>query len=509
MAELPSKPVLELNPGIEVEGAMGVEKSASGADRHDDNVKHMTFESPETVMVTGADAPKEEVAEPAEPQEEPQEEVENNLLELRKMMGMETKSEKEAAENAPEEPEPEPESEPEEPKEEVAQEPEGESEDEKPQKRLRRKEPAPSMEDMAKMAGQAAAEALKQSDRVAQEQEVRPESNPMDDDDQVTYDIFSQMEKANPDKYKGAKERFVDFVESSKAYQRQWLSDNPGEEFDPESSDHADFYSQNEPKYSKADFKKAEKRVDMADVIGEVEKKYQDRIDDLEHKISRKSEAEPKARESAHEAVKEMVKAVNPEMEKLIDEKGLEEAEKTDPLTFDKISQAADTLSAMVYELEQNQSESGLFAPNGKNQTHGVVSEFVKGREAYVKSLPQSSQTWNGRAFASNAEYNRMSKADRGRHWTIDANLAKAELIKEISSSVNSEIEQSRKMLERYGVPSATKKTQAKSGKTVRTTSKPVSPESSSAAASSPNLTTGTEEVNTPQKELADMLWQS
>ena len=507
MAELPSKPVMELNPGIEVEGAMDVEKTASGTDRHDDNVKHMTFDAPETVMVTGADESKEEVAEPDGSQEKSEEEVENNLLELRKMMGMETKAEKEAAENAPEEPEPEPE--PEEPKEEGAQEPEEVSEEEKPQKRLRRKEPAPSMEDMAKMAGQAAAEALKQSDRVAQEQEVRPESSAMDDDDQVTYDVFRQMEKSNPDKYKGAKERFVDFVESSKTYQRQWLSDNPGEEFDPESSDHTDFYSQNEPKYSRADFKKAEKRVEMADVIGEVEKKYQDRIDDLEHKISRKSEAEPKARESAQEAVKEMVKAVNPEMEKLIDEKGLEEAEKTDPLTFDKISQAADTLSAMVYELEQNQSESGLFAPNGKNQTHGVVSEFVKGREAYVKSLPQSSQTWNGRAFASNAEYSRMSKADRGRHWTIDANLAKAELIKEISSSVNSEIEQSRKMLERYGVPSATKKTQAKSGKTVRTTSKPVSPESSSAAASSPNLTTGTEEVNTPQKELADMLWQS
>jgi hypothetical protein len=507
MAELPSKPVMELNPGIEVEGAMDVEKTASGTDRYDDNVKHMTFDAPETVMVTGADESKEEVAEPDGSQEKSEEEVENNLLELRKMMGMETKAEKEAAENAPEEPEPEPE--PEEPKEEGAQEPEEVSEEEKPQKRLRRKEPAPSMEDMAKMAGQAAAEALKQSDRVAQEQEVRPESSAMDDDDQVTYDIFSQMEKSSPDKYKGAKERFVDFVESSKTYQRQWLSDNPGEEFDPESSDHADFYSQNEPKYSRADFKKAEKRVDMADVIGEVEKKYQDRIDDLEHKISRKSEAEPKARESAQEAVKEMVKAVNPEMEKLIDEKGLEEAEKTDPLTFDKISQAADTLSAMVYELEQNQSESGLFAPNGKNQTHGAVSEFVKGREAYVKSLPQSSQTWNGRAFASNAEYNRMSKADRGRHWTIDANLAKVELIKEISSSVNSEIEQSRKMLERYGVPSATKKTQAKSGKTVRTTSKPVSPESSSAAASSPNLTTGTEEVNTPQKELADLLWQT
>ena len=64
-----------------------------------------------------------------------------------------------------------------------------------------------------------------------------------------------------------------------------------------------------------------------------------------------------------------------------------------------------------------------------------------------MKSLPLANQAWNGRAFATNAEFRRMSKAERGRHWTIDAGLAKAELIKEISSSVNSEIEQSRKML--------------------------------------------------------------
>ena len=90
MAELPNKPVMERNPGIVVEEAMDVEKSASGLDRRDDNIKHMTFDSPETVMVTGSDEPKEEAVESTEPEEKPQEEVENNLLELRKMMGMET-----------------------------------------------------------------------------------------------------------------------------------------------------------------------------------------------------------------------------------------------------------------------------------------------------------------------------------------------------------------------------------------------------------------------------------
>jgi hypothetical protein len=492
MAEIPQKPELSLNPGIEIEGGMDTEKSASGDTRRDENVTHADFQSPEIVEITGKESPPKEEEAP-EKEEEPQEEIENNLLELRKMMGMETKADKEATEKESEsEPEPELEEEPE-PEEES--EPE---EDEAPKKRLRRKEPAPSMEDMAKLAGKAAAEAIRESDRVSKELPDEVESVQLDDDDQGTYDVFAQMEKSDPDKYKGIKGKFADFVDASKSYQKEWLSNNPDEEFDPESDEHANFYAKNEPKYTQADFKKAEKRV---------EKKYQDRIEELEDRISRRTESQPKAKDSAEGAIKEMVAQVSPDMEKIINEKGLEEAEKSDPLVFDKISGAADTLSTMVYEIEQNQSKHGTFAPNSRNETHKAVSDFVKGREQYVKSLPSDQQVWNGKSFATNSEYNRMSHSERDRHWTMDSSLLKNELIKTVSESVNSEIEQSRKMLERYGVPAASKKAQQKKTSRAKSPNKPMSPESSAQESSSPNLTTGTEEINTAEKELADMMW--
>ena len=498
MSEI-KKPTLELNPGIEVEGGMDVEKIASGGDRRDENVTHEAFQSPEIVEITGKSPPVKE-GEAEESGDKPKEEIENNLLELRKMMGMETKADKEAAEKEPEvEPEKEEETEPEE-----ELEPE---EDEAPKKRLRRKEPAPSMADMAKLAGQAAAEAIRESDRVSKELPEEVESVQLDDDDQGTYDVFDQMEKVNPDKYKGIKGKFANFVDASKSYQKEWISNNPDEAFDPESDEHVDFYAKNEPKYTQSDFKKAEKRVDMADVLGEVEKKYQDRIEELEDRISRRTESQPKAKDSAEGAIKEMVAQVSPDMEKVINEKGLEEAEKSDPLVFDKISGAADTLSTMVYEIEQNQSKHGTFAPNSRNETHKVVADFVKGREQYVKSLPSDQQVWNGKRFATNSEYNRMPQGDRDKHWTMDSSLLKNELIKTISESVNSEIEQSRKMLERYGVPDASKKAQQKKTARSKSPNKPTSPESTAQESSSPNLTTGTEEINAGEKELADMMW--
>jgi len=502
MSTLPQKPQLELNQGIEIEGAMDEEKTP--AKKKTLNYEESQFESPEIIEYTGNNSQKEnkdqeeEVKEPEK--ENPSEEVEDNLLELRKMMGMETKKEKEGAK---ENPEPEV-------KEEEAEavvETVAEVEEEEPRKETKRRESIPSMEDMAKLAGQAAAEAIKQSNKESYEDIPNDVSSDLDDDDQSTYEVFAEMEKANPDKYKGAKEKFASFVESSKAYQREWSEDNPHEEFDPDSEEHAEFYRNNEPKYSQSDFKKAEKRVEMAPVLSEVEKKYQERIDELEHKIHRKNEAEPKARESASDAVKEMVKAVSPDLEKVMSEKGLEEAEKSDPLVFDKVSQAADTLSVMVYELEQNKTEMGLFSPNTKNQSHLAINEFLSNKEAYVKSLPPESQNWNGRRFATNAEFKRMSNAEKSRHWTIDANLAKAELVKEITATVSSQVDQSRKMLERYGGAPAGKKTQSRSTGKTKTTNKPASPESSSTSASSPNLTTGTEEISTPEKELADMLW--
>ena len=499
MSEI-KKPELSLNHGIEIEGGMDVEKSASGAERRDQNITYEGFQSPDTVEITGKEPPTKE-EEAHEEEGKPQEEIESNLLELRKMMGMETKADKEAAEKEPEA-EPEKEEEPE-----TEEEPEPEEEDEAPKKRLRRKEPAPSMEDMAKLAGQAAAEAIRESNKDSEKLPEEVEPVQLDEDDKGTYDVFNQMEKANPEKYKGIKGKFANFVDESKSYQKEWISNNPDEEFDPESDEHVDFYAKNEPKYSQADFKKAEKRVDMADVLGEVEKKYQDRIEELEDRISRRTESQPKAKDSAEGAIKEMVAQVSPDMEKLISEKGLEEAEKSDPLVFDKISGAADMLSTMVYEIEQNQSKHGTFSPNSRNETHKAVSEFVKGREQYVKSLPAAQQVWNGKSFSTNSEYNRMSQGDRDSHWTMDSSLLKNELIKEVSGSVNREIEQSRAMLERYGVPSASKKAQAKKGSKPKSPNKPVSPESTAQESSSPNLTTGTEEVNTAEKELADMMW--
>ena len=508
MAGLPDKPVLELNQGIEVEGAMDTEKEISGAHRNDPNVKHVEFKSPDIVEYTGEkESPDKEQEEQPVEESEPKSEVDDNLLELRKMMGMETKAEKEAENNTPEETEPAEDQNEDQETEQVEEKEEEVSED-KPKKRLRNSEPAPSYEDMAKLAGQAAAEALKQSNKDSSVNEVpAPEDIGLDEDDKVTYEIFSEMEKSNPNKYKGAKEGFKNFVEKSKEYQRQWLEENPGEEFDPESEEHESFYSQNEPKYSKSDFKKAEKKVEMADVLGEMERKYQERIDELENKISKRTESGPKAREKANEAVQEMVKAISPEMEKVMSEKGLEEAEKFDPLIFDKVSQAADTLSTMVYELEQNQGDGGLFAANSKNENHSAIKQFVEGKENYVKSLPRESQSWEGRSFATNAEYKRMSASEKSRHWTIDANLAKAELIKELTSAVNSEIEQSRKMLERYGAPVAGKKTRAKQNNSTKNPNKPNSPSSNAASAASPNLTTGTDQIKTPEKELAEMLW--
>tara|TARA_R100001463_G_scaffold117127_3_gene172702 strand:+ start:52402 stop:53910 length:1509 start_codon:yes stop_codon:yes gene_type:complete len=501
MSTLPQKPQLELNQGIEIEGAMDEEKTPSK--RKTLNYEESQFESPEIIEYTGSNPQtnKEQVEQVEEPEKEnPSEEVEDNLLELRKMMGMETKKEKEEAN---ENPEPEVKEEADETVEEVVD----EVKEEEPVKETRRREVAPSMEDMAKLAGQAAAEAIKQSNKESYEDIPNDVSSTLDEDDQSTYEVFAEMEKSNPDKYKGVKDKFANFVEASKEYQRQWSEENPDESFDPDSEEHADFYRDNEPKYSRSDFKKAEKKVDMAPLLSEVEKKYQERIDDLENKIHKKNESEPKARESASDAVKEMVKSVSPDLEKVMSEKGLEEAEKSDPLVFDKVSQAADTLSVMVYELEQNKTEIGLFSPNTKNQSHLAINEFLSNKEAYVKSLPLESQNWNGRRFATNSEFKRMSNAEKSRHWTIDANLAKAELVKEITATVNNQVEESRKMLERYGGAPAGKKTQSRSAGKTKTTNKPASPESSSTSASSPNLTTGTEEISTPEKELADMLW--
>ena len=97
-----------------------------------------------------------------------------------------------------------------------------------------------------------------------------------------------------------------------------------------------------------------------------------------------------------------------------------------------------------------------------------------------------------------------MSKADRKSHWTIDSNLLKTELVKHFSDTVKGEVEKTKALLSRYG---ATKEPQTKGKRKAGTTNKPASPEATSQGATAPNLTTGSEEISTPEKELANLMW--
>ena len=505
MADIIQKEGLPLDSkGIEVEEAMTDTRSRSETE-YEAGIKRGEFEETEPVVYTGEDNKSKE-AEPAaeEPVEEPVEEaaedgaVDDNLLELRKMMGMETKAEKKKADEAPPEPEvePEPEPEPEEEVEEKKEEPKA-----KKAVRVERREP-PDMEDMARMAGQAAAEAVKASRETGEVEAVQETRPGLDDEDTHSYEVFNHMEKLNPDKYKGLKDRFARFVEQSREYQRKWVQDNPDSVFNVEDEEHAEFFQKNEPKYAQSDFSKSERRIDMEDVVQDVEKKYSQKIEDLEEKLQRKRAAEPAAEQMANSAIVDLVEAISPELRKALDEGGPEAAEKQDPLLYDHVDKAANSLSAMVYEIAQN-NESGLF--NGRNnEIHNAIGEFLMGREDYINSLPASSRVWNGRRFATNKEYGRMSKADRKSHWTIDSNLLKTELVKHFSTTVKGEVEKTKAMLSRYG---ATKGSQTKGKRKAGTTSKPASPEATSQGATAPNLTTGSEEISTPEKELANLMW--
>ena len=83
MPELPPKPILELGQGIEVEGSMEADKTVSGSDRNDPNVKHVDFVAPDTIEHTGETNDQLKPEDPEkETEQEPKEEVENNLLEF-------------------------------------------------------------------------------------------------------------------------------------------------------------------------------------------------------------------------------------------------------------------------------------------------------------------------------------------------------------------------------------------------------------------------------------------
>lgn len=277
---------------------------------------------------------------------------------------------------------------------------------------------------VASAAAMSAAEAVRQTAATPQDKVTRA---PVVDDLDLTKelpeeyvadgDILLEMQRAQPAKYQGLVRQLVDFKAKETAYVRKWEKSHPGESFDPESSEHDDFYV-DEPKFEQKDFRQAERAILKREAASEVHRELGPEIEQF--KASRKDqEIRPIIQRQSLNAITDILDAINPEFGKIAAEpEKLAEIDAKDPIAGAVASSISERTLPLVQETIRLHSQAVRFDPN--NAIHMQLYNEARAAENEIMALPiRDRMDDDRRVFATREAYAAMTPAERSKHWIL------------------------------------------------------------------------------------------
>lgn len=233
------------------------------------------------------------------------------------------------------------------------------------------------------------------------------------------------LEQLYPDDYRDISKQRENFLKAQRKYEEQWLKEHPGEEFDPNASDHEEFFEKDP--LNKVDAEH------MAEAIAEHRLSAERKSFDAKlEAVATRAEVNPAA---AREGARVASRVINGILGKAgngllnadgsINAERMEALQAEDPVRAPVLAHAAQTAQALVTEAVK------LFRGAAKkdvenNPLHSHIVKFGSGVEKRMMEL--SSDQWDGsdprkrkhEDYVPSERFHRMSKADQSKHWTFD-----------------------------------------------------------------------------------------
>lgn len=337
--------------------------------------------------------------------------------------------------------------------------------EDKPRKiNVRKREPVQDVEQVAAVAATTAAKTVAQAFEHLKPTRETPSADPNADaealltnEEKDDYAVIKHMAATNeaykdlPGQYLGQMRKIVD-------YQRKWEAANPGETFDPNNEEHNDFYDRVAPRYSQRDFEDA--KIDMAVErrLAKVQGKSDQKAEKLEAEMAMK-DAVPLINQSQVTAIRDVLTAVNPELDKLLKEKGPDAVVEADEVAADIVRAAMGNLTPFIEAARHIDEPSRRIKINEKNPQHVEYIEYLMAQEQAIANGPASGRIKDGKRFASRRDFAAMPADQRAKHWflTVDDLIARrvaeeAELAKDAYKKENERID---KLLQKRGYTKA------------------------------------------------------
>jgi len=296
----------------------------------------------------------------------------------------------------------------------------------KAERKVEAASPPPSVIDEEKL-GASIGRSIAEATAKAKPEAQAPKETAKDKAEVRRIAVLERMEKMNPDQYKGLSDRFKENKSKLQKYAAEWEAANTGEKFDENADEHSDFIDglESQVEYEDDDYTEALADIRLDAKTNERKSELDERISNVE-RTQRAREESPKILKAGVEAGNQFWQEMGDDFKEVITDSGdvnpeqLKAIAEEDPVKHDIAVAAADAVERTAATIYMLAHQLANFDP--KNSAHAGLAQFaLTQEEELLKRSATERFNDEGLAFARKAEYDRMPKEQRAKHWTFTA----------------------------------------------------------------------------------------
>lgn len=282
--------------------------------------------------------------------------------------------------------------------------------------------------EIAEAAARGVAEAMRSSgrDKPAEkpdklEPEIKPEDLP--EDYAEYFEALDLLPKIDP-KYQGRnlKRELAEASRKEASYRKTWEKKNPGETFDPDAADHAEFYATIQPAIKPSDLRRADRELIRQRATEDAERRIEEKIGpDIQALRSQRAiqQIAPVVEQAQISITHSIAEGMGSDYANAMREspEKFRSLIEQDP----EIQEAAIQIGGIAdAAIEQAAAfHAGVERPNMSNPSHARFFGFIDGLEEAAANGDIEPPEIKGRQFVTREAYLAMSPRQQARSWTI------------------------------------------------------------------------------------------
>jgi len=300
---------------------------------------------------------------------------------------------------------------------------------EKPVKRVHKAQPVVRVEgaDELKRATESLRDAANDIRKASQTKD--PESAALELPEEIDVDELQALEEIDPKKFKGLEAKARKFWGKGgqeDQYIAEWKKANPGQQFDSEASEHAEFYEKNEPFVTDQERKAAQRHIGAKIATTKAEEAARKVTEPVQRQIARDravKAAEPQQTKWEQDLIKDAVETADPES------KGIDVSKLADehPLLHGVVTQLHESVKPALAELFALKNGAPF---DDKNPVHTTLMTVAEQLESQILQQPEADRELpilgpggkvvGYKTFLPMRQFHGLSKAKQGDHWTVN-----------------------------------------------------------------------------------------